>query len=117
MASHSPSAYSQSLQKSCSTRRLKAVDSEASDEEVEEQFTMQLEQLILQCDDELSLIPKMAEWKPWDVPAGHKVPPCSALQLLSPSCIPAKPCNLHITNLGRHDFAEAIFSMACLPSG
>ena len=64
-------------------RRLKAVDSEASDEEVEEQFTMQLEQLILQCEDELSLIPKMAEWKPWDVPAGHKVPPCSALQLLT----------------------------------
>jgi len=82
MASHSTSAYSQSLQKFCSTRRLKAVDSEASDEEVEEQFTMQLEQLILQCEDELSLIPKMAEWKPWDVPAGHKVPPCSALQLL-----------------------------------
>lgn len=53
--------------------RLKAVESEASDEEVEEQFTMQLEQLIKQCDDELGLIPKMAEWKPWDVPAGHKV--------------------------------------------
>lgn len=55
--------------------RLKAVDSEASDEEVEEQFTMQLEQLIKQCEDELGLIPKMAEWKPWDVPADHKVPP------------------------------------------
>ncbi|CAK0782404.1 hypothetical protein CVIRNUC_005671 [Coccomyxa viridis] len=53
--------------------RLKAVDSEASDEEVEEQFTMQLEQLIKQCEDELGLIPKMAEWKPWDVPADHKV--------------------------------------------
>lgn len=49
------------------------MDSEASDEEVEEQFTMQLEQLIKQCEDELGLIPKMAEWKPWDVPAGHKV--------------------------------------------
>lgn len=54
--------------------RLKAVESGASDEEVEEQFTMQLEQIIKQCDDELGLIPKMAEWKPWDVPAGHKVP-------------------------------------------
>lgn len=53
--------------------RLKAVDSGASDEEVEEQFTMQLEQLIKQCEDELGLIPKMAEWKPWDVPPGHKV--------------------------------------------
>ena len=51
------------------------MDSEASDEEVEEQFTMQLEQLIKQCEDELGLIPKMAEWKPWDVPADHKVPP------------------------------------------
>lgn len=61
--------------KPCSVRtsRLKAVESEASDEEVEEEFTMQLEQLIKQCDDELGLIPKMAEWKPWDVPAGHKV--------------------------------------------
>lgn len=49
------------------------MDSEASDEEVEEQFTMQLEQLIKQCEDELGLIPKMAEWKPWDVPPGHKV--------------------------------------------
>ena len=52
--------------------RMKAVESAATDEEVEEQFTMQLEQLIKQCDDELGLIPKMAEWKPWDVPAGHK---------------------------------------------
>ncbi len=51
---------------------MRAVESGASDEEVEEQFTMQLEQLIKQCDDELGLIPKMAEWKPWDVPAGHK---------------------------------------------
>ena len=49
------------------------MDSEASDEEVEEQFTMQLEQLIRQCEDELGLIPKMAEWKPWDVPTDHKV--------------------------------------------
>ncbi len=62
----------------CWARRLKAVDSGASDEEVEEQFTMQLEQLIKQCEDELGLIPKMAEWKPWDVPPGHKVPLCSA---------------------------------------
>ncbi len=52
------------------------MDSGASDEEVEEQFTMQLEQLIKQCEDELGLIPKMAEWKPWDVPPGHKVLHC-----------------------------------------
>lgn len=63
---------------------MKAVESGATDEEVEEQFTMQLEQLIKQCDDELGLIPKMAEWKPWDVPAGHKA---WALFLLCPLCM------------------------------
>jgi hypothetical protein len=57
---------------------MRALESGATDEEVEEQFTMQLEQLIKQCDDELSLIPKMAEWKPWEVPAGHKASSCSS---------------------------------------
>ena len=61
------------------------MDSEASDEEVEEQFTMQLEQLIKQCEDELGLIPKMAEWKPWEVPPGHKV-------LYSLCCRSVVPC-------------------------
>lgn len=62
--------------------RMKAVESGATDEEVEEQFTMQLEQLIKQCDDELGLIPKMAEWKPWDVPAGHKASTSFAAAIL-----------------------------------
>ena len=63
------------------------MDSEASDEEVEEQFTMQLEQLIKQCEDELGLIPKMAEWKPWDVPADHKVPPHLLILKFSHDCL------------------------------
>lgn len=28
---------------------------------------------LLQCDEELALIPKMAAWKPWDVKKGHTV--------------------------------------------
>lgn len=40
--------------------RLKAVDSPATDEEVEEQLENQLESLIRHCRDELRLIPKMA---------------------------------------------------------
>jgi hypothetical protein len=39
---------------------LKVVDSEASDEEVEDKLEAQLEQLIKQCNEELTLIPKMA---------------------------------------------------------
>ena len=35
--------------------------------------SQQLEQEIKMSLDELSLIPKMAEWKPWEVPADHKV--------------------------------------------
>jgi hypothetical protein len=40
--------------------RKKLLDSSATDEEVEEKLEAQLEQLIKQCNDELSLIPKMA---------------------------------------------------------
>eukprot|EP00884_Botryococcus_braunii_P021505 jgi/Botrbrau1/8038/Bobra.13_2s0012.3 len=40
--------------------RMKLLDSQATDEEVEEKLEAQLEQLIKQCNDELSLIPKMA---------------------------------------------------------
>lgn len=53
--------------------RLAAVDSDLTDEQLEEQFDAQLEQQIKMCDGELRLIPKMAEWKPWTVPDGYKV--------------------------------------------
>ncbi len=72
------------------------MDSGASDEEVEEQFTMQLEQLIKQCEDELGLIPKMAEWKPWEVPPGHKV-----IQLFPCQAVLSCPSSFHLA-LSRH---------------
>lgn len=40
--------------------RMKLLDSPATDEEIENKLDAQLEQLIKQCNDELSLIPKMA---------------------------------------------------------
>ena len=54
--------------------RLAAVQSDASSEEVERVIGRgQLEELITQAESELELIPKMAEWKLWDVPAGHEI--------------------------------------------
>lgn len=53
--------------------KLSIVNSDITDEEAEDRLDAQLEQYIKFTQDELSLIPKMAEWKPWDVPAGHKV--------------------------------------------
>ena len=46
------------------------MQSPATDDEIEDTLNFQLEELSKMADDELSLIPKMAEWKPWDVPAG-----------------------------------------------
>lgn len=53
--------------------RLDAVNSAAEDEEIEKQFSTQLEMMIKEVNDELSLIPVMTEWKPWVVPEGHKI--------------------------------------------
>ncbi|PRW33626.1 putative NADH dehydrogenase [ubiquinone] 1 alpha subcomplex subunit mitochondrial [Chlorella sorokiniana] len=53
--------------------KLAAVESDAPDEQVEELLGRQLESDIKLCREELTLIPKMAEWKPWDVPADYKV--------------------------------------------
>merc|ERR1712072_21107 len=54
--------------------RLAVVSKDISPEQMEEEIGQgQLEELILHAKDELSLIPKMAEWKPWDVPEGHKI--------------------------------------------
>uniref|UniRef100_A0A7S2Z7E0 NADH dehydrogenase [ubiquinone] 1 alpha subcomplex subunit 5 n=1 Tax=Chloropicon laureae TaxID=464258 RepID=A0A7S2Z7E0_9CHLO len=54
--------------------RLEVVSKDIPPEQMEEEIGAgQLEELILQAKDELSLIPKMAEWKPWVVPEGHKI--------------------------------------------
>lgn len=53
--------------------KLDILNSEDIDEAAEEKLGRQLEEEIKMCTDELSLIPKMAEWKPWEVPEGHTV--------------------------------------------
>lgn len=53
---------------------LSQVKSEATDEEIEDALHFQLEELSIMADEELALIPKMADWKPWDVPEGHEIP-------------------------------------------
>eukprot|EP00890_Picochlorum_soloecismus_P002503 jgi/Picsp_1/3253/NSC_06093-R1_mitochondrial nadh:ubiquinone oxidoreductase 19 kda subunit len=66
-------AYRTGLEETCQAK-LKALGNESySDEQLEEMFGRQLEQEIKMSLDELSLIPKMAEWKPWEVPADHKI--------------------------------------------
>lgn len=53
--------------------KLEALASDKADVELEDMFASQLEMEIRKCEDELALIPKMAEWKPWEVPEGYKV--------------------------------------------
>lgn len=53
--------------------KLEAIASDAPDQQLEEKFGRQLEQEIKLCKEELKLIPKMAEWRPWDVPEGYTV--------------------------------------------
>lgn len=66
-------AYRTGLEETCQAK-LKALGNESySDEQLEEIFGRQLEQEIKMSIDELSLIPKMAEWKPWEVPADFKI--------------------------------------------
>ena len=48
-------------------------DTTRTDEAIEDELGIQLEQAIKECTDELGLIPKMAEWQPWDVPADYTV--------------------------------------------
>ena len=48
-------------------------DTARTDEAIEDELGIQLEQAIKECNDELGLIPKMAEWQPWDVPADYTV--------------------------------------------
>lgn len=56
-------------------------DTARTDEAIEDELGIQLEQAIKECNDELGLIPRMAEWQPWDVPADytvsrHSLPTC-----------------------------------------
>ncbi|KAG7671687.1 hypothetical protein Ndes2526B_g07424 [Nannochloris sp. 'desiccata'] len=53
--------------------KLQALNTDASDAALEEQFGRQLEQEIKLCKEELKLVVNMKEWAPWDVPAGHTV--------------------------------------------
>jgi NADH dehydrogenase (ubiquinone) 1 alpha subcomplex subunit 5 len=54
--------------------RLKVCTEEEDWEKIEEKIQGgQVEELIVQAQDELQLIPKMAEWKPWEVPEDYKV--------------------------------------------
>ena len=53
--------------------KLAALNSDAPDASLEETFGRQLEQEIKMAKDELSLIPRMKEWAPWDVPPGYTV--------------------------------------------
>eukprot|EP00887_Chlorella_sp_A99_P002992 scaffold24.g2992.t1 len=64
--------YRTSVEKTVSFK-LGAVTSDASDAELEDMFSRQLEEEIKLCNEELGLIPKMAEWKPWEVPEDHKI--------------------------------------------
>lgn len=62
----SSSAYRQAVEKRCRGKMDALLRNETTDEELEKLFGRQLEQEIKLCDDELSLIPNMAEWKPWE---------------------------------------------------
>ncbi|CAI5470392.1 unnamed protein product [Closterium sp. Yama58-4] len=54
--------------------RLAVCEEEQDAERIEARVQCgQVEELIEQAKDELELIPKMAEWKPWEVPEGHKI--------------------------------------------
>lgn len=83
-------AYRKSVE-STMTYRISQTDSQGSDEDIEQHFGLQLEQLIEHCKDELILIPQMAEWKPWDVPSGHKVEMIIEEDVPEGEALPRKP--------------------------
>lgn len=54
--------------------RLQVCQEEEDWEKIEQRINGgQVEELIVIAKDELTLIDKMKEWKPWEVPEGHKV--------------------------------------------
>jgi NADH dehydrogenase (ubiquinone) 1 alpha subcomplex subunit 5 len=68
----STSAYRQAVEGRCETLSA-ALKGDKGDEELEKLFGRQLEQEIKICDDELSLIGKMAGWKPWETSPDKKI--------------------------------------------
>eukprot|EP00270_Netrium_digitus_P000695 TRINITY_DN1077_c0_g1_i1.p2 TRINITY_DN1077_c0_g1~~TRINITY_DN1077_c0_g1_i1.p2 ORF type:complete len:137 (+),score=33.95 TRINITY_DN1077_c0_g1_i1:128-538(+) len=65
--------YRQNVEK-LTKYRLKVCEEEEDWEKIELQISCgQVEELIEMAKDELDLIPKMQEWKPWEVPEDHKV--------------------------------------------
>lgn len=57
-------AYRQAVEQKCGGL-LEGLRNQPDDAELERVFGRQLEEEIKLCEDELGLIPKMAEWKPW----------------------------------------------------
>eukprot|EP00899_Mesostigma_viride_P000553 jgi/Mesvir1/10499/Mv15049-RA.1 len=65
--------YRQALEK-LSSERLQILQEEQDVSKIEQRIGHgQIEEVIRSARKELGLIPKMAEWKPWEVPAGHQV--------------------------------------------
>ena len=57
-------AYRKAVEDRCGNLNTH-LQTQATDAELEKIFGRQLEEEIKLCDDELGLIPKMSEWKPW----------------------------------------------------
>ena len=55
------------LECECRPIRILQIQSEATDEELEDALSFQLEELAIMADEELALIPMMAGWAPWEV--------------------------------------------------
>ena len=87
--------------------RIKATESQATDEEIEDQFDLQLEQLIEHCKDELSLIPQMAGEPPTGC-ASLLAPDSRSLSLLQSRSPYRAPANILLPN-----FKPECFERCC----
>lgn len=65
--------YRQALEATCNYR-LKVLEANESNQAVEEVLDAHMEELILECKEELNILPIMADTKPWNVSADHVVP-------------------------------------------
>lgn len=57
-------SYRKAVEQKCGAL-LDGLRTQQNDEELERAFGRQLEEEVKLCEDELRLIPKMADWKPW----------------------------------------------------